>query len=76
MTTLVGESCVNSLTIQKELQIQFMDNGEAQKAKHKALARFLQADAVVGPQPTEIWVELLVQQVCRHRTDAMNPAST
>ena len=76
MTTLVGEFCANSNTISKGLQIQFMDSGVAQKAKHKALARFRQADAVVEPQPTEIWVELLVQQVCPHRTDAMNLAST
>lgn len=76
MTTLVGEFCVNSLTISKGLQIQFMDSGVAQKAKHKVLARFHQADVVVEPQPTETWVELLVQLVCLHLTDAMNPAST
>ena len=58
MTTLVGESCVNSLTIQKGLQIQFMDNGEAQKAKHKVLERSHQADVVAKPQLTGTWVEL------------------
>ena len=58
MTTLVVESCVNSLIIQKGLQIQFMDNGEAQKPKHKVLARFHQVDVAAKQQLTETWVEL------------------
>ena len=59
MTTLVGEFYANSPTIQKELQIQFMDNGAMQKVKLKALARSHQeVDVVVKPQPKETWVEL------------------
>ena len=58
MTTLVDESFVNSPTIQKGLQVQFMDIGVAQRAKHKALALSHQVDVVVNPQLTETWVEL------------------
>ena len=74
MTTLVDESFVNSPTIQKGLQVQFMDNGVAEKVKHKALAQSHQEDVVEKQQPMGAWVELLAQQVYLRRTDAMKPA--